>query len=43
LSQVLRELEAKNVAIIDIGLRRPTLDDVFVELTGHVAEESSNV
>jgi ABC-2 type transport system ATP-binding protein len=42
LSQVLRELEAKNVAIIDIGLRRPTLDDVFVELTGHAAEESSN-
>jgi len=43
LSQVLRELEAKNVAIVDIGLRRPTLDDVFVELTGHAAEESSNV
>jgi len=43
LSQVLRELEAQSVAIIDIGLRRPTLDDVFVELTGHVAEESSNV
>jgi len=43
LSQVLRELEAQHVAIIDIGLRRPTLDDVFVELTGHAAEESSNV
>ena len=42
LSQVLRELEANNVAIIDIGLRRPTLDDVFVELTGHAAEVSSN-
>jgi len=42
LSQVLRELEVNNVAIIDIGLRRPTLDDVFVELTGHGAEESSN-
>lgn len=42
LSQVLRELESHNVAIIDIGLRRPTLDDVFVELTGHGAEESSN-
>jgi ABC-2 type transport system ATP-binding protein len=41
LSHVLRELEANNVAIIDIGLRRPTLDDVFVELTGHAAEESS--
>ena len=27
------------VAIADIGLRRPTLDDVFLSLTGHVAEE----
>jgi ABC-2 type transport system ATP-binding protein len=23
----------------DVGLRRPTLDDVFLSLTGHVAEE----
>jgi ABC-2 type transport system ATP-binding protein len=26
------------VTIVDIGLRRPTLDDVFMELTGHEAE-----
>ena len=40
---VLRELEAEGVEILDIGLRRPTLDDVFMELTGHTtsAEEST--
>jgi len=37
LSAVLRELEAARVDIVDIGLRRPTLDDVFMELTGHEA------
>jgi ABC-2 type transport system ATP-binding protein len=24
--------------VLDVGLRRPTLDDVFLALTGHVAE-----
>lgn len=28
-----------NIAVIDVGLRRPTLDDVFLTLIGHVAEE----
>ncbi|MFM8383028.1 MAG: daunorubicin/doxorubicin resistance ABC transporter ATP-binding protein DrrA, partial [Actinomycetota bacterium] len=31
-------LETHGIAIIDIGLRRPTLDDVFMKLTGHDAE-----
>ena len=35
---VLRDLDAIGVAIDDIGLRRPTLDDVFLALTGHSAE-----
>lgn len=39
LRTVLRELEGKGVDIVDIGLRRPTLDDVFMELTGHGASE----
>jgi ABC-2 type transport system ATP-binding protein len=26
------------VEILDVGLRRPTLDDVFLQLTGHHAE-----
>ncbi|MGH3317088.1 MAG: ATP-binding cassette domain-containing protein [Nocardioidaceae bacterium] len=38
LVQVIRELDSEQVAIDDIGLRRPTLDDVFLTLTGHVAE-----
>ena len=38
LVQVVRELDAAGVAIDDIGVRRPTLDDVFLSLTGHGAE-----
>ncbi|MCX9191584.1 DrrA-related ABC transporter ATP-binding protein [Carbonactinospora thermoautotrophica] len=34
-----RELDAVDVKIDDIALRRPTLDDVFLALTGHVAED----
>jgi len=36
---VVRDLDEVNVHIDDIALRRPTLDDVFLELTGHAAEE----
>jgi ABC-2 type transport system ATP-binding protein len=32
-----RALDTAGVAIRDIGLRRPTLDDVFLALTGHAA------
>ncbi|MGX2994953.1 ATP-binding cassette domain-containing protein [Streptomyces sp. JNUCC 64] len=38
LAEVIRELDARGVEIDDIGLRRPTLDDVFLSLTGHLAE-----
>ncbi len=38
LTQALRELDANNVALNDVGLRRPTLDEVFLTLTGHAAE-----
>ena len=38
LVQVLRDLDEASVRIDDIGLRRPTLDDVFLSLTGHGAE-----
>ena len=34
----LRRLDAEQIAVDDIGLRRPTLDDVFLSLTGHTAE-----
>jgi ABC-2 type transport system ATP-binding protein len=42
LVQVVRELDEAAVAIDDIGLRRPTLDDVFLALTGHAAEPTTN-
>ncbi|MBD0292227.1 MAG: ATP-binding cassette domain-containing protein [Jiangellaceae bacterium] len=38
---VIRDLDEANIAIDDIALRRPTLDDVFLQLTGHRAEERS--
>ncbi|WP_330283280.1 ATP-binding cassette domain-containing protein [Streptomyces sp. NBC_00588] len=38
LAEVIRELDVRGIEIDDIGLRRPTLDDVFLSLTGHVAE-----
>ena len=38
LVQVVRDLDEASIAIDDIGLRRPTLDDVFLRLTGHAAE-----
>ncbi|WP_433892053.1 ATP-binding cassette domain-containing protein [Streptomyces sp. CA-111067] len=39
LAEVIRDLDAQGVEIDDIGLRRPTLDDVFISLTGHAAEQ----
>jgi ABC-2 type transport system ATP-binding protein len=35
---VVRDLDERGIQIDDIGLRRPTLDDVFLSLTGHSAE-----
>jgi len=40
LAVALRHLDAESIAIDDVGLRRPTLDDVFLTLTGHAAEET---
>ena len=34
-------LDEKGIHPLDIGLKRPTLDDVFLSLTGHVAEEKT--
>jgi ABC-2 type transport system ATP-binding protein len=39
LRQVLQRLAEREVKVADIGLRRPTLDDVFLTLTGHTAEQ----
>ncbi|MFE7751979.1 ATP-binding cassette domain-containing protein [Streptomyces sp. NPDC057428] len=42
LAEVIRDLDTHGVEIDDIGLRRPTLDDVFISLTGHAAELEKN-
>jgi ABC-2 type transport system ATP-binding protein len=39
LRDVLQRLADQDVDVVDVGLRRPTLDDVFLTLTGHAAEE----
>jgi ABC-2 type transport system ATP-binding protein len=39
LVDAVRRLSDAGVGVDDIDLRRPTLDDVFLALTGHVAEE----
>ncbi|MFC5718978.1 ATP-binding cassette domain-containing protein [Streptomyces gamaensis] len=41
LAEVIREFDARGIEIDDIGLRRPTLDDVFISLTGHAAEDGA--
>ncbi|MEV7585775.1 ATP-binding cassette domain-containing protein [Streptomyces erythrochromogenes] len=41
LAEVIRELDGRGIEIDDIGLRRPTLDDVFISLTGHAAEREA--
>ncbi len=42
LVDAVRSLDAAHVAIADVVLRRPTLDDVFLSLTGHSAEEEQS-
>jgi ABC-2 type transport system ATP-binding protein len=39
LKTTLQRLGEREIKAVDIGLRRPTLDDVFLSLTGHAAEE----
>jgi ABC-2 type transport system ATP-binding protein len=38
LTDAVRRLDAAGIQLADIGLRRPTLDEVFLQLTGHEAE-----
>jgi ABC-2 type transport system ATP-binding protein len=41
LLEAVRRLAEARVDLSDIGLHRPTLDDVFLSLTGHLAEEAA--
>lgn len=39
LAQAVRRLDEAGIAVEDLALRRPSLDEVFLALTGHPAEE----
>ena len=39
IAEAVRRLDDASVGVDDIGISRPTLDDVFLNLTGHTAEE----
>ena len=39
LAEAVRLLDAEGIAIAELNLRRPSLDEVFLALTGHAAED----
>jgi ABC-2 type transport system ATP-binding protein len=40
LTDALRKLDGDHIVVVDVGVRRPTLDDVFLSLTGHAAADA---
>jgi ABC-2 type transport system ATP-binding protein len=42
IAMAVRRLDEQGIGVEDISLQRPTLDDVFLELTGHAAEEDGD-
>jgi ABC-2 type transport system ATP-binding protein len=42
LMEAVRRLDEMEVELHDVALRRPTLDDVFLALTGHAAEDEES-
>ncbi len=40
--EAVRRLDDADVGVEDLGVRRPTLDDVFLTLTGHAAETTED-
>jgi len=43
LPEVVRRLDNKEIVITELALKPPTLDDVFLAITGHTAEENIKV
>jgi ABC-2 type transport system ATP-binding protein len=42
LPEIVRDLDAAGVLLDDLSIRHPSLDDVFLTLTGHVSAEDAN-
>ena len=42
MSAILGELGSAGIEAEDLAVRRPTLDEVFMKLTGHPAEQPTN-
>jgi ABC-2 type transport system ATP-binding protein len=43
LPEVVRRLDAEKIMIAELALKLPTLDDVFLSITGHTAEETPDL
>jgi ABC-2 type transport system ATP-binding protein len=43
LAGLVRDFDGAGIAIVDLQLHRPSLDDVFLTLTGHQAEQEAEV
>jgi ABC-2 type transport system ATP-binding protein len=41
-AEAVRRLDDAGIVLVDLAVRRPTLDDVFLTLTGHAAEEDGD-
>ena len=41
IAEAVRRLDERGIAIDDIAVRTPTLDEVFLTLTGHHAEDEA--
>ncbi len=42
LGRIMAEIAAAGIELHDAGMRRPTLDDVFLQLTGHAADAAQD-
>jgi oleandomycin transport system ATP-binding protein len=43
LGQAVRRLDEEGIPVDDLSLRRPSLDEVFLAITGHVAEDRAEL
>jgi ABC-2 type transport system ATP-binding protein len=43
LADVVRRMDAANINVAELGLKQPSLDDVFLAITGHTAEQENEV